>query len=850
MPFDLSQSPRTQSMAMMGGEQPQATAEDLFRQGFTDMAYDALRRSNPELLPDVITFRTLEVDPSRGMGVGAFVLSTHAEILYIPAIISDNNLKPLDLFYSRRLDRYYPLKKEWLQEASKGTLGQLGSAVEPPRTLQTDVDIRSMVVPPTTGRYSYASDTQAGAAWAIASALRDDRHEKRALMLPTLMTKVPNGVKTAMSRILQRRPKLGQAMVECYGRSNVRQMLEPHAKKAALRLETPADKNVMVLHAATPIQDLRRIAGDDTAQAYRLIRQHGFYVKDTRKSTDALVELATTDSGLIEPTDAGMYRVYLTNGKVEEAFIVPDPKPLGLQKSDEEKIRDSGFRTDRHYAERMQTKKNYLVIFKDGRYARPGHIVVEPLPSASHATLEEHLRPLLADSPREGEEGCFISTAQVTLKATEPCTAMKVNSTPEETHVKTTWSDTVIQSKKLGGNAVIKPVGSTVTTLPATFRWCRFGKQVRNDEIYASPSDVMRSAEAALLREGAKPVTVKQAGRQLQVGTSVLPFPQAIEKIAQDFNLNIQDTTEVVKLAMDRQRPHRLYSVPRQKLAANGGGQPPPQDPSMDPNAAAMMAPPGPPPPTGVDLAIAEQMQQIQMQMQALQDKANALQMVQQRAQQIDMGGGAMAAPMGAASLQGGPAQPMPGMPPQGMPPQGMAPQGMGPQGMPPQGMGPQGMPGAAPPPMDAGMQGMGMQGMQDMQGMQGMEEPPPQASLDDNQLTPELAESQINPQFLDQAQELNDEQVFDAAAVASIVNMKDLSQLATAYVPNLEKALDNLGRLRLQFAIKEPEFKKMIGTDEYLRTEQNMKDVFNGLGDAIMNVNRATMFSSSPMPT
>jgi hypothetical protein len=849
---------------MMGGAEQQPTAEDIFRQGFTEMSYETLRRSNPELLNDVITFRVIEVDPNRGMGVGAFVLSHNEEIFYIPAVISDNNLKPLDIVYNRTQDRYFPLNKEWLQESTKGTLGQMGAAVKPPQTMQTDVDIRQLVVPPTTGRYSYAEDTTAGAAWAIASALKDDKHEKRAFMLPALMSHVPDYVKLAFARFFQKNEKLGHALVECYGRSTVRQMMQPTPKQAELRLETPADKNVYILNAATPIQDLRKITGNDAARAYSVIRQHGFYVKDTRKDTNSLVELATTDAGLTEPTEPGMYRLFMTDGKQEEVFVIPGPKSLREQRSDEQIVRDSYFHTETNRGQGRQARKNYLIIFKDGRYSMTKDLIVEPLPSASHGTVEEHLRPLLANAPRQGETGCFISTAQVTIKATDPMEASKVTTTPEETHVTSPWGETVILSKKMGGNAIIKPVNSHVTTLPAPFQWCRLGANVRDTDYFHSVTDVLRAAEVKLLQQGAKTVSIKQAGHRFQInGGGSLPFTQAVEKLARDYSFAVPDAAEAIKMALDN-KPHRIFSVPGLlKVAAKE--EAPPEQPPMDPNAMAAMQ--APPPPTGIDLAIAEQLQQIQMQMQALQDKSQALQMVQQRAQQIDMGGGAIAAPMGAAALQGGPATPVagmpdpsmmggqPGMPPQGQP--GMPPQmggqpGMSPMGGPP-GMPPQGQPGVGGQPGMNGQPGMSMDPSMGVQGaavppMDMGQQAPLTPSLNDGQLDANRLEEQLNPDFLGQAEALNDDQVFDAAAVASIVQMKNLSELATAYRPNLEKALDNLGRLRLQFSIKEPEFKKLIGNDEYTHTEQNLKSVFQSLGDAILDISRATSFAATPM--
>jgi hypothetical protein len=71
--------------------------------------------------------------------------------------MAQNQLKPLDILYIRDLNLFLPLTKEWLDEIGKMSLGELGHGTIPPQTVQSDVDIRNLVVPPTTGRYSYAS---------------------------------------------------------------------------------------------------------------------------------------------------------------------------------------------------------------------------------------------------------------------------------------------------------------------------------------------------------------------------------------------------------------------------------------------------------------------------------------------------------------------------------------------------------------------------------------------------------------------------------------------------------------------------------------------------------------------
>lgn len=71
MEFPLSQSQRTQSFQM-----PQAPEDerDAFVGGFSELAYRAFQKSQPELMGNVLTFRVLDVDVEEGRGIGTFIV--------------------------------------------------------------------------------------------------------------------------------------------------------------------------------------------------------------------------------------------------------------------------------------------------------------------------------------------------------------------------------------------------------------------------------------------------------------------------------------------------------------------------------------------------------------------------------------------------------------------------------------------------------------------------------------------------------------------------------------------------------------------------------------------------------
>ena len=147
------------SPAVNAGQAPptEDAQRSAFEQQFGQMAYQAFSAKFPDLMNDVVTFKVLDTDLETSTAMGAFVIERNGEFIYAPVVLSDNQLKPFDLMYVKSKDIFLPLTMDWLDEVSKTTLASLGEGAKLPETVATDVDIRNIVVPPTTGRYSYAS---------------------------------------------------------------------------------------------------------------------------------------------------------------------------------------------------------------------------------------------------------------------------------------------------------------------------------------------------------------------------------------------------------------------------------------------------------------------------------------------------------------------------------------------------------------------------------------------------------------------------------------------------------------------------------------------------------------------
>jgi hypothetical protein len=284
--------------------------------------------------------------------------------------------------------------------------------------------------------------------------------------------------------------------------------------------------------------------------------------------------------------------------------------------------------------------------------------------------------------------------------------------------------------------------------------------------------------------------------------------------------------------------------------------------------------------------------QHIQQEMQKLVEKQQTIQMLLQRSSEI--AGGAPPAPSVQTQAMGAPPSSMnlatgaPGMQPgmtagMGQPPaqpgmdqgmdQGMDPtmaQGTDPSMAPQPGMDPSmgmgGQPGMDPsmgmggqPGMDPSMGMDGQPGMDPSMGMGG--QPGMQPGMDPSMQQPQMPmgtmpadgpnaqtlPQEVNPQFLDQAAQLHSADMFDAAAVATLSQSPALHGIVGQYLPNLEKAVDNLGRVLLTLWMQEGDLKPQIGEQTFGGLEENLQTTFKGLGDLVLRLSRGVQAVKDP---
>ena len=894
-------SPRTQGMAAQPtGDQ----AKTLFEQGLSQMAYNVLVSKLPNISSDVVTFKILDSDAEQGAGVGAFVVVRSNQTIYIPVVMAENQIKPLDILYYKDMNIFMPLTKEWLEEVDKLAIGELGTSVTAPTTLNTDVDIRNTVVPPTTGRYSYAAERALNGVERMFDEARNQTEPKLAFL--EFLDRAPNRVKRAAARLFETTPAFLKRAVAFYGE-------KPLVSALTLRQEKVADYGarmsrtgaLYVADKKTKPGEFKEIFGSDAPLAFSGVSLKGYFAKDTRKDLNRALQVQPY-LDLQEPKGSGAYKLWTADGKPVVALVIGNPMDLFNDGAGRKvparnirfrQVHDAPINPMQGHGERYRVPgkdgttygdkpfvERYVGMTEDGALIEAHKLLGDALPIGE---LEDGkaFKAVVSDAasagPRKGQHGIFVQRRGASFVGTTPVeidTVTDLGNGVRQIVVLSGMSrKTLIIDKNSPVSKLLIPTDRDTVYVPSDFVFLA-GKPhstLTSSDFLTDPEQILKWSLQGVLQGGGEKITVKAGSHGYTFGVApkeAFEHVPALRKLAAEAHIGVEDADHALKLAAERGR-FDFWVLPQASLSkvaaylkiAEGEMQvdPAAQQAQVDPAQAAMtgvegagMAPQAPAP---VDMAVAEAMQNLMMQQQGLQSQMTLLQQIQQRTNMIAGGGGAMGSPAAAATAMGGPMDPsmmggggapmQPG--PEGAPPAGGMPQQ--PQ-MPQQGMDPQQaqMQGTDPQQAQMAMQQGGgpqaaMGGMQP--GMdpsqQQQQQPAAMMSADDGSV--ESIMNQVNPQFMEQAGQLNDAGTFDAAALSSMAQTPALKDLVGAYVPNLEKSLDNIGRVLLSLWMDEGNIKGDIGAETYISLEDNLRTVFKGMGDLILKINRNAAIMRGP---
>ncbi len=865
----MAVSPRTQAMM-----QPPPTEEDAtlaFEDGFNQLAQRIFSTKFPELVEYIVTFKIIKTDLDSNSGVGAFVLDINGETVFVPTILAANQIKPLDIMYFKDKDIFLPLTPEWLEEVSRGSLDNLGSGVEPPKTLSPDQDIRSVVVPPTVGRFAYASAQSNG------------------VKLAQFLSEAPNHVKEAFKLVLEKNHNILKYAFENFDGEMLLEALRPNIEKTAA-----AEGSAKFLTPDNTVGTFKKTFGKDANAAWQEAVKKGYVVSDTRENVNRAVE-TEEPLKLTNATESSFYWIYMEDGSKKRALVIakpqelrsnleagkrtdlrrmPDPYKLQQKKTEHEKLIGEEWPDDKP----DYTGQQWLLYFDNGDIVTTSHPPVgEIIP------VEEISGGLLTKLKGDGNSisagyGIFLCFKGGKFSGTMPVDIQSVSTGSDGVRRANTYGDgTLVTDPKSSIKQIVAPSGSNVTYIPTTYKFVK-GSRRYGSGLLIGAHDTLSHLKN-LQKVGALQVKLIDAGADMFSigGLESLDKLGTIQHLVIGLELRQGEAEELMKSAAVKGHTS-FYVVNNDQLRKfaeitkkSQGEMPPPPTAAPGPQGAMpmggppegvpaggapaegemappgmvppeMMAqpmpPPGPPPPSPVEMAVDEigaevvgQSEQVTQQLaeeqRELGNKMNILEAVKERAGQIAAEMDEGLPPDGEAPVV--PEQVPPEMP-QGPDEAGEespgGPMAAGGPELPPSG--PMAPSGAAPPP--------GAEGAMPPPGTEGMTPEGPGAMEMANAAEPMMADA------AGVSEKLKDPSAFEATAIGAMAADSNLQSSIADYMPTLEEAVDNLGRILFTLWLEEAKLREEMGEEDFADLETQLLTVFKNMGDLILKINRTAM--------
>lgn len=610
-------------LAVVPGDVKRAGIESPDRQqleqDFSGLAYAFLKDRAPGLLPYLVGFEVVESDEDGSRAVGLFGFAVGKSFYYVPAFFLTNQIKGMDLLYSKNDNQFIPLRENWIQHITDKQTIRLGGA---PRTETTMADMdrpdfNGMFVPPTPGASAISGmgeglkvgecmqnlcttwnqmqktavdmlehdavfgETLAGALASVKGAQHVERTGSDLIDFV-----VNRGGPAAASKLAMAMTNPEFVKIACRFYDPRELLISTFAE--SLKPKVAAEKKVTVVTATT------KYDGKNNKYQTKLVRD-GFYIDDKRDDSEkSNVFKADYVKSVTTPTCSGRYKAYLVEEGLTDACVLfptygglsgvivylPDTKKYftasNTKVSVSAVVEDSPVPDTRLYDSAVSIAdikpgNRYILVDKDMNSTAP----FKARSVTSDGTGVDSVLSIGVDfntgikyqDYRNHDYGC---------SPCGPCGYAE---------------DKLIPTP---GTGKLRRSGSTYMVPTDSWRALDLGEeaQLENDNIYGNANCNSRPADAtdiftAMLKSGCHRMTVQSDDNGLAyaillddiVDSHQLGYKSACIRMVTHFGLGVEDTEAMLKEAKSNFKSHRTV-----KLAQVGmpgiPGQPMEQDPT------------------------------------------------------------------------------------------------------------------------------------------------------------------------------------------------------------------------------------------------------------------------------
>lgn len=126
---------------------------------FQQEAINKLGMMAPELVSLIVSFKDVsdELPEGSDSSAGVFVLKMGESMYFVPVTATGDSIHPIDSIYDGMDSRFKPLGKSQIQQILTQQSLNIGKPVRLPKYVNQNPSLYSLIVPPRTGKYAYAS---------------------------------------------------------------------------------------------------------------------------------------------------------------------------------------------------------------------------------------------------------------------------------------------------------------------------------------------------------------------------------------------------------------------------------------------------------------------------------------------------------------------------------------------------------------------------------------------------------------------------------------------------------------------------------------------------------------------
>lgn len=179
---------------------------------FSELALQKLLQLFPELSSFILTFKDITAEvPSleeTDVSIGVFILQAGKRNFYLPVIAKGEAVQPLDSIFDNEEQSFIPLSKGFVTKLINSSQSDMGKPTKIPDSVTHNPSIYSLVTPPRTGKFVYASSSR----------------------LEEFLTILPNMVKKAVLDKFSSDKEVYSALHKLFGLENLFSALKPTVK--------------------------------------------------------------------------------------------------------------------------------------------------------------------------------------------------------------------------------------------------------------------------------------------------------------------------------------------------------------------------------------------------------------------------------------------------------------------------------------------------------------------------------------------------------------------------------------------------------------------------------------------